>query len=171
MHKTLHLLHRYAIDEDLRLASAESCTGGRLASLLTALPRASSYFASGVVCYNDEIKTQILGIDPAWIAQYTAVSPEVASAMAEGVARLMQCEVGVSTTGYLGPMASIDSTAIGTVYVGLYGWGRNQVHRLSLSGTREQMAQIGAEQAIEYLWRFVRMYHHPYFSDHYPTKR
>lgn len=161
MRTTPSLLHHYAITHGIRLASAESCTGGRLASLLTSLPEASTYFASGVVCYSDVAKANILGIAPTLIEQHTAVSPEVAGAMAKSVTQLMQCEVGVSTTGYLSPMPSLDDTAIGTIYVGLYGWGEHQVHRLSLSGTREQMAQIGAEQALEYLWRFV--------CSHYPS--
>ena len=82
------------------LAAAESCTGGLLASLLTDLPGLSNVFERGFVTYTDAAKTEMLGVPPALIAQHTAVSQEVARAMAEGALERSHAEIAVSITGW-----------------------------------------------------------------------
>jgi nicotinamide-nucleotide amidase len=84
----------------LRLAAAESLTGGRLQALITAIPGASDYFVGGVVAYNLEQKVGLLGVDREHAVAVNCVSVRVAREMALGICRLMQADFGVATTGY-----------------------------------------------------------------------
>lgn len=93
------LMHRLC-DRKLRIATAESCTGGMLASLLTDVPGVSGSFERGFVVYSEPAKCELLGLRPEDIDRFGVVSPEVAVAMAEGALRHSRADVAVSTTGY-----------------------------------------------------------------------
>jgi len=101
------------------LAAAESCTGGLIAKLITDVPGSSAVLAGGVVSYTNEVKTQVLGVDPVIIERDTEVSLACAKAMAEGVRRLMRTDFSVSTTGYAGPGGGTEKDPVGTVYLGI----------------------------------------------------
>jgi nicotinamide-nucleotide amidase len=94
---------RKACDADLRLATAESCTGGLLASLLTDVEGCSHAFDRGFVTYTEEAKTQMLGVPPGMLKEHTAVSEPVARAMAEGALAQSSADIAVAITGYAGP--------------------------------------------------------------------
>lgn len=98
-----------------RLALAESCSGGLLASRITDLAGASEYFAGGVVAYSNEAKADLLGVDPALIEAKGAVSPEVAEAMAIGALERFDADVAVSITGIAGPGGGSEEKPIGYV--------------------------------------------------------
>jgi nicotinamide-nucleotide amidase len=98
-----------------RLALAESCSGGLLASRITDLAGASEYFAGGVVAYSNEAKAQMLGVDPALIEAKGAVSPEVAEAMAIGALERFDADVAVSITGIAGPGGGSEDKPVGYV--------------------------------------------------------
>ena len=100
------------------IAVADSCTGGLLGDLLTNVPGASAVFAGGIIAYNDETKTRLLGVDPALIARCGAVSPEVAAAMAEHVRAAFGTDLGLSITGLAGPDGDGVHT-VGTLFVAL----------------------------------------------------
>ena len=85
------------------LATAESCTGGLIAHMITAIPGVSPYYLGGVVSYANQAKTDLLGVPPALIEAHGAVSPEVAAAMAEGVRKRLGADIGLSSTGVAGP--------------------------------------------------------------------
>ena len=103
----------------LHLASAESCTGGLVGALMTAIPGSSAVYAGGFVTYTNQMKIDLLGVDPALIGQYTEVSSPVAKAMAEGARARTDAEIAVSLTGVAGPGGGTDSTPVGTVYIGV----------------------------------------------------
>lgn len=103
----------------LHLASAESCTGGLVGALMTAIPGSSAVYAGGFVTYTNQMKIDLLGVDPALIGQYTEVSSPVAKAMAEGARARTGAEIAVSLTGVAGPGGGTDSTPVGTVYIGV----------------------------------------------------
>lgn len=90
----------------LTVATAESCTGGLVAARLTEVPGASAVFGCGIVSYNNTVKAEVLGVDPAIIEQYTAVSAETAAAMAEAVRKKSGADIGIGVTGNAGPTAS-----------------------------------------------------------------
>ena len=102
----------------MTISTAESCTGGLVASLLTSVPGASDYFLGSVVSYAYSVKENVLGVSPDIIGGYGAVSPECAAAMADGVRRLTGSDFAVSTTGNAGPAAS-ENKDVGLVWVGI----------------------------------------------------
>ena len=101
------------------LATAESCTGGLIAHMITAIPGVSPYYLGGVVTYANESKTELLGVPAELIEAHGAVSPEVAAAMAEGVRTRLGATIGISTTGVAGPGGGTPEKPVGLVYLGL----------------------------------------------------
>lgn len=111
------LVHRILTERGKTLATAESCTGGAIASRFTAMPGASVYFRCGVVSYSNESKAALLGVDPATIARVGAVSEEVARQMAEGVRRVAGADYAIATTGIAGPSGGSAEKPVGTVWI------------------------------------------------------
>ena len=98
-----------------RLAVAESCTGGLMAARLTERPGSSDYVVGGVVSYADEVKTELVGVDPGLIECHGAVSVEVAEAMAEGALARFEADVAIAITGVAGPGGGSEEKPVGTV--------------------------------------------------------
>lgn len=103
---------------DLSIAIAESCTGGFIANELTNHPGSSSFLKGGVVCYSNESKSAIIGVDNRTITRFGAVSKETALEMATGVATLFSADIGVSATGIAGPGGGSDEKPVGLVWMG-----------------------------------------------------
>jgi len=139
----------------LRLAVAESCTGGLIAKRITDLPGASSYFMGGVVAYADAVKVGQLGVAPDVLAQHGAVSEQVALGMARGVARLLEAEVGVSVTGVAGPGGGSQSKPVGTVWYAASVRGEATARREVFSGDRTQIRERAAQAALALALREV----------------
>ena len=99
-----------------RIATAESCTAGMVAARLTDRPGSSAYVVGGVVSYANEAKIEVLGVDPALIAEHGAVSEQVAEAMADGVLRRMDADTAVAITGIAGPGGGTPDKPVGTVW-------------------------------------------------------
>ena len=106
-------------ESGLTLSVAESCTGGFLASLFTAMPGASKYFYGSVTSYDNSVKENILNVSIETIAEHGAVSRECAEAMALGVSRALNTDFAVSTTGIAGPDGGSEDKPVGTVWVGV----------------------------------------------------
>ena len=111
------LVHQILTQRGLTLATAESCTGGAIASRFTAMPGASAYFLCGVVSYSNASKHDVLGVDPAAIARYGAVSEEVAREMARGARRIAGADYAIATTGIAGPAGGSAEKPVGTVWI------------------------------------------------------
>ncbi len=103
------------------LAVAESCTGGGLGQMLTAVPGSSDYFLGGVICYHNSVKTSLLGVDPKDLNTLGAVSAQVAQQMAQGVRESLGASWGLSITGIAGPGGGTETKPVGLVYLGLAG--------------------------------------------------
>ncbi len=121
------------------LATAESCTGGLIAHLITAIAGVSAYYQGGVVSYANLAKSELLGVPPHLIESHGAVSAEVAAAMAEGVRNRLSADIGISTTGVAGPGGGTPEKPVGLVYVGL----------ATAHGTKTRRLDIGSEQPRE----------------------
>lgn len=104
-------------EKQLTLGTAESCTGGRIASIITATPGCSAYFMGSIVSYNNQVKVNVLGVNPDDIAQQGAVSREVVEQMALGAIRRLGCDCAVATSGVAGPDGGTPDKPVGTVWV------------------------------------------------------
>ncbi len=139
----------------LRLATAESCTGGQIASQITAIAGASGYFESGVIAYNNAAKTRLLSVSETLIEKKGAVSAEVARAMAEGIRKNAETELGLSVTGIAGPDGGSDEKPVGLVFIALASQKKTEVIRFHFSGDRktiqDKATQTALEQVLTYL--------------------
>ena len=111
------LIHNILIEKGLTLATAESCTGGTIASRFTAMAGASAYFLGGVVAYANEAKRDILGVNYNDITSYGAVSEQVARQMAEGARCVTGADYAIATTGIAGPTGGTAEKPVGTVWM------------------------------------------------------
>lgn len=136
----------------LKVATAESCTGGMVAVALTAIPGSSDYFERGFVTYSNEAKHEMLGVPLALIDKHGAVSEEVAIAMAQGALEHSHADVTVSITGIAGPDGGTKAKPIGTVWFGLSSKaGLVKSHQSCFEGNRDQIRCSAAEYAVNLL--------------------
>lgn len=135
------------------IATAESCTGGLVAQRLTQTPGASDYFVGSVVSYTDQVKMWLLNVPKDMLERSTAVSGEVAEAMARGVKEQTGATIGVSITGVAGPGGGTEATPVGTVYVGLADDVGSSNKRLNLLGDRELIRWRASTAALELVRR------------------
>lgn len=133
----------------LTLAVAEGDTGGVLLALLTAQPGSSRVMLGGVVAYHDDLKRQMLGVDPRLVEQHGAVSAEVAEAMAHGVRRLTGADVGLATTGIAGPGGATETKPVGLAFVAAVSAERSFVREYRWRGERDANRQASAQAAID----------------------
>ena len=130
------------------IATAESCTGGMIASRLVNVPGVSSLFSQGYITYSDDAKSQMLGVSQDTLLKFTAVSPEVAREMAEGCQRASGADVTVSVTGYAGPNDSIEEPR-GLVYIGVSVHSHTVVVENHFEGNRSEIRESAANRAFE----------------------
>jgi len=140
----------------LRLAVAESCTGGLLGARVTAIPGASDTFRGGVVAYDDAVKREQLGVDPAILAAHGAVSEEVAKAMASGVRARLGAAIGVGITGIAGPDGGTAEKPVGLVWVAVDIEGEIRAHGGRLVGDRAEVRFRATQVALDMIRRALR---------------
>ena len=99
------------------VGTAESCTGGRIAEAIIAVPGASKYFKGGIISYVDETKEALLGVDPQVLAEKTAVCEEVACQMVKGACKALNTDFALASTGYAGPTGGPKDIPIGTIWL------------------------------------------------------
>jgi nicotinamide-nucleotide amidase len=138
----------------LKVAAAESLTGGLLGANLTEAEGASDFFLGSLVCYSTEAKRDLAGVDPAILEEHGAVSAECAAAMAEGAARRFGADVGLSTTGVAGP-AEQEGKPPGTIFVGSFVEGRAEARRVQGYGNRSNMRVIALNSALDLARRMI----------------
>mgnify|MGYP003425458422 FL=1 len=103
--------------EGLTLATAESCTAGNIAAIITAIPGSSHFYKGGIIAYSDEVKVNILGVNPETLEKHGAVSEEVVIEMAKGAMKSMISDCGVATSGIAGPTGGTPDKPVGTVWI------------------------------------------------------
>lgn len=137
------------------LAVAESCTGGLLASALTAMPGASAYFKGGVVAYETAQKTTLLGVSKELIAQYSVVSEPVVAAMAIGVQQSMNSDFAIATTGNAGPTKGDSAVPVGTVCIGIATPEQVFTHTFTMGNHRDRIVQKTVNKSFELLQKEI----------------
>ncbi len=140
-------------ERGLRLALAESCTGGLVAARLTAVPGASQVLERGLVTYSNAAKCELLGVPPELIAEHGAVSEPVARAMARGARERAGVAVGAAITGIAGPDGGTPEKPVGTVFLALEGQLGGRVRQAHFPGDRERVRQHSSQALLEMLRR------------------
>jgi PncC family amidohydrolase len=139
----------------LTIATAESCTGGLVASTLTDVAGSSEYVLGGVVCYRNSVKEDMLRVHHGTLELHGAVSPETAAEMARGVRRLFGCDVAVAVTGIAGPGGGSPDKPVGLVYLHLSAlnaqWGRKYIWPYDRTGNKRATVQAALELIQQYL--------------------
>lgn len=147
---TALLQHLVAVGQTM--SAAESCTGGRVAHLMTLIPGSSAIFKGSAVTYATASKEKILGVRSKTISDHGVVSEEVALEMARGAQRIYASDVALATTGNAGPSAGDPNVAIGTVCVGIVTQTVALSATLQLRGPREHVMELAANKALEMLY-------------------
>ena len=142
----------------LKIATAESCTGGLVAALLTEIAGSSAVVERGFVTYSNEAKTELIGVPASLIAAHGAVSEPVARAMAEGALQHSRADVTVAITGIAGPGGATATKPVGLVHFGLAGRGAAVVHLERRYGDlgRENVRRRAVEDALGLLEQAIR---------------
>ncbi|MFH1023441.1 MAG: nicotinamide-nucleotide amidohydrolase family protein [Planctomycetota bacterium] len=146
-------IHKLFSRRGLTVATAESCTGGVVATQLTRMAGSSRYFILGLVTYANRSKTQLLGIPPALILRHGAVSRPVAERMARGVRRLARADFGVGITGIAGPSGGSPEKPVGLVFIAVAGPERTAFRACRLAGSRPTVRRRAADAALRLLAR------------------
>lgn len=133
------------------VATAESCTGGLVAHLLTEIPGSSDYFRGGLVTYADDVKSALAGVPVATLAAHGAVSAQVAVAMAHGARERLGTVIAVAVTGVAGPGGGSDAKPVGLTYVAVADGAGDEVRRFQWDGDRAANKRSSADAALELL--------------------
>ena len=152
------VLIRHLRAQELTISVAESCTGGLLSSAFADIPGASKVFRGGIVCYNNDIKTELLDVPEAILLQHGAVSAETAVAMATGAQERMDSDYALSVTGYAGPEGGGTNLPVGTIYLGFASaqgvWSR----KIFLDGARTHIRERAVVMALDWMRRKLKQF-------------
>lgn len=143
----------------LKLATAESCTGGLISKRITDVSGSSEVFEGGVVCYSNRFKENVLGVSPETLKKYGAVSRETAREMVKGVLSLTKADIAVAVTGIAGPSSDDTNKPVGLVYIAVSDGKSTIVKKLLNNFTgdvRERNRNISADTALEMIMEAIR---------------
>ena len=150
------LVHKTLTERGLTLATAESCTGGNIARLLTAQAGASVYFKGGVVAYSNEVKKCALGVKHTTLEAYGAVSEEIVREMVEGVRTRLGADLAIATTGIAGPDGGTAEKPVGTVWIAVADATHTEAKLLQFGANRRQQnIDRSTNQAFAMLIRMI----------------
>ena len=146
---------RCLVERKLKLALAESCTGGLLGSRITDVPGSSEYFLGGIVSYAYEAKAALLGVSWETLNTQGAVSRETVFEMARGARRVLNADIAVSVSGIAGPGGGTDEKPVGTTWIGLVDGNGEWARRFQFSGDRVQNKISSANAALQFLLDYL----------------
>ena len=133
------------------ISTAESCTGGSIAAMLTSVAGSSEYFLGSVVSYANSVKSGVLGVDEKIIAEHGAVSSECVAAMAEGVRKLTGSDFSIATSGIAGPGGGSDAKPVGLVWIGVSSQKSTETFSMVFKGDRKRNIERFAANALNIL--------------------
>ncbi len=139
----------------LKLATAESCTGGLVSHRITNVSGSSEYFSGGIVSYSNEAKANLLGVSWDTLNAYGAVSHETVLEMARGAQKIFSADIGLSVSGIAGPTGAMPGKPIGTTWLGLSTKTSEWARHFIWNGDREQNKQYSAEAALQFVIAYL----------------
>ena len=155
---TVTSMHQRLLESGKTLCTAESCTGGRIAALITSVPGSSEYFRGGIVSYQTEIKERVLKVPTDIIDTYGVVSRETADAMRECACRLLKADYAITITGYAGPTGGTEIDPVGTVYISVGTVSKGVTKRVVSSFTeRTEIQDDVAQQALSLFMKYLEV--------------
>lgn len=140
---------------NLKLATAESCTGGNIARMITSIPGSSAYYTGSVIAYENRIKTDILGVDPGLLDEKGAVCKEVVEQMALGVMKSLGTETAITTSGIAGPDGGSDEKPVGTTWICVACKDEVVSKKFLFGGTRKRIIDQASNASLQLLRRLV----------------
>ncbi|WP_320006430.1 CinA family protein [Maridesulfovibrio sp.] len=143
------------IDKGWTMSTAESCTGGLVAATLTDFSGSSAWFSGAVVAYSNEVKMSLLHVPETAIIKYGAVSEETVRAMAEGVCKTLNVDVGVSLSGIAGPTGGTVDKPVGTVWMGWHISGKTYAEKFIFDGDRKSVKDQSLQTVLAKLHQFL----------------
>ena len=149
------VLGRLLTEKKLTISTAESCTGGKIAATLSAVPGASNYFKGSVVSYVTQVKIDVLDIDENLIAKHGVVSAEVAKEMAKSVQKVMNSDCAIATTGNAGPTKGDESAELGTVFIAVATPNEVFVEEFNFGQPREKVIDRAVSKALELIYKEI----------------
>ena len=138
------------------VGTAESCTGGRIAEAIIAVPGASKYFKGGIISYVNEIKERLLGVDPQVLEEKTAVCEEVAIAMVKGACKALNTDYAISATGFAGPTGGTKDIPVGTIWLACGTLDRQVTLKVEEDHGRDINLAIATNKAMELFLNFLK---------------
>lgn len=151
MDKLFETLKKY----NLTISTAESCTGGMIASAITDVSGSSGFFGTGVVTYSNEAKMNIIGVKKETLNQYGAVSEQTAKQMAEGVLKLADSDISVAVTGIAGPTGGTAEKPVGLVYIAVSGNHGTFAYKNDFDGNRDEVRRQTVHRAFELVYDYI----------------
>ena len=148
-------IQQYLYDSGLTVGTAESCTGGRVAEAIIAVPGASAYFKGGIVSYTNEIKESLLGVDHQLLEEKTAVCEEVAVAMVKGAVKALNVNYAIATTGVAGPGGGTAATPVGTIWIACGSADKVVTLKISEDFGRDINLAIATSKALQLFLQFL----------------
>ncbi len=140
----------------LKIAVAESCTGGLIAAALTNVSGSSKYFQLGIVAYANEAKHKLLKVSQDTIRRHGAVSQEVALGLAQNVRRLAGVDIGIGVTGIAGPKGAMPSKPVGTIFIAVAIKKHTYFNKFKFSGNRLKVRQLAKNAALKLLLKCLQ---------------
>ena len=155
MEKLEVIVGQMLAERKLKLATAESCTGGLVGHRLTNVPGSSGYFQGGIIAYSYEAKERLLGVHHDTLYEHGAVSAETALEMARGARKALGTDIGIAVTGIAGPGGGLPGKPVGLVYIALSARTYERVERFVWNSDRESNKMQSAEVALAMLKEFL----------------
>ena len=149
---------QYLLKNAIKLAVAESCTGGLLSSRMTDISGSSAFIFQNFVTYANKAKVELLDVNPETIDTYGVVSSETALEMAKGLLKKYDCTLAVATTGIAGPLGATGTKPIGLIYIGIAGTNKAKAYRFEANPLlyRRVMKYAFSDKALELLLEFLK---------------
>ena len=144
------------VKNNLRLAVAESCTGGLVSAAVTDIAGISQVYAGSITSYENAVKENLLKVPAEVLSSVGAVSEECAAFMAKGVAETLNCDVSVSTTGIAGPTGAVPGKPVGTVCIGYYIKGKVFTETNHFTGSRSEVRNAAVHRALTHLMELIK---------------
>ena len=143
-------------EREKTVSTAESCTGGRIAEAIIAVPGASKYFKGGIICYVNEIKENLLGVDPHVLEEKTAVCEEVAIEMVKGACKTLNTDYAIAATGLAGPGGGSKEIPVGTIWLACGTADNVMTCKIEEDNGRDVNLTIATNKAVQMFCSFLK---------------